>query len=218
MAGMSTLSGREIADAGLNDWAYLLGALETRLQTKNFATGLRLVDQIGAAAEDANHHPDLDLRYGHLDIRLVSHDVGGVTERDLSLARTISKLATAEGVVAAPARAKRVEIALDTPDADALRPFWTAVLGMRETTASEGHAELSDDVLPTMWFQASGSAEPRQRFHLDLWVAPEVVEERIAAAVAAGGELVSEDRAPAFWVLADPEGNKVCLCTWQGRP
>jgi 4a-hydroxytetrahydrobiopterin dehydratase len=68
-----------------------------------------------------------------------------------------------------------------------------------------------------MWFQASGSEEPRQRFHLDLWVAPEVVDERIAAAVAAGGVLVSDAEAPAFWVLADPEGNKVCLCTWQTR-
>jgi 4a-hydroxytetrahydrobiopterin dehydratase len=214
---MSTLSGREIADAGLDDWAYLLGGLETRLETKDFATGLRLVASIGAAAEEANHHPDLDLRYRHLDIRLRSHDVGGVTERDLALARTISEQAATEGATAAPRVAKRVELALDTPDVEAVRPFWGAVLDMRETRASEGHPELSDDVLPTMWFQASGSEEPRQRFHLDLWVAPEVVEERIAAAVAAGGVLVSDAEAPAFWVLADPEGNKVCLCTWQTR-
>ncbi|MDP3891747.1 VOC family protein [Nocardioides sp.] len=39
----------------------------------------------------------------------------------------------------------------------------------------------------------------------------------MADAVAAGGTLVSDDRAPAFWVLADVEGNKVCVCSWQGR-
>ena len=94
---MSTLSGREIADAGLHDWAHLLGGLETRLATKTFATGLRLVERIGAAAEEANHHPDLDLRYRHLDIRLRSHDVGGVTERDLALARIISDQAAGSG-------------------------------------------------------------------------------------------------------------------------
>lgn len=99
---MSTLTEREIADAALDDWSYLRSGLHTRLVTKNFATGLRLVELIGAAAEKANHHPDLDLRYPHLDIRLTSHDAGGVTDRDLSLARAISEIAAAEGVVAAP--------------------------------------------------------------------------------------------------------------------
>ena len=42
-------------------------------------------------------------------------------------------------------------------------------------------------------------------------------EARVAAAIAAGGHLVSDERAPAFWVLADAEGNEVCVCTWQAR-
>ena len=214
---MSTLTGPEIAAAGLDDWAYLNNGLQTRLATKNFATGLRLVDRIGSAAEAANHHPDLDLRYPHLDIRLTSHDSGGVTERDLALARVISELAAAEGIAARPRAAKLVEVALDTPDAGAVRPFWRAVLGMREHGADGPDPDLRDDVLPSMWFQQSGSDEPRQRFHLDLWVAPEVVEERIAAAVTAGGVVVSDADAPSYWVLADADGNRVCLCTWQDR-
>jgi 4a-hydroxytetrahydrobiopterin dehydratase len=44
-----------------------------------------------------------------------------------------------------------------------------------------------------------------------------VVEGRIAAAIEAGGELVDDTAAPAFWVLADPQGNRACLTTWQGR-
>jgi hypothetical protein len=39
----------------------------------------------------------------------------------------------------------------------------------------------------------------------------------ISAALAAGGTLLSDSAAPAFWVLADPEGNEACVCTWQGR-
>ena len=140
-----------------------------------------------------------------------------MTDRDLALARVISELAAAEGVAARPAAAKLVEIALDTPDADAVRPFWRAVLDMREHGADGPDPDLRDDVLPSLWFQQSGSEEPRQRFHLDLWVAPEVVEERIAAAIAAGGVLVSDAEAPSYWVLADAEGNRVCLCTWQER-
>ena len=60
-------------------------------------------------------------------------------------------------------------------------------------------------------------AEPRQRWHPDVWIDPAQVQSRIAAAVAAGGTLVSDAEAPSFWVLADPQGNRVCLCTWQQR-
>ena len=214
---MSTLTGPEIAAAGLVDWSLLQGGLQTRLITKDFATGLRLVGRIGAAAEAANHHPDLDLRYPHLDIRLRSHDVNGVTDRDVALARAISEMAAAEGVVAAPHAVKLVEVALDTPDLEAVLPFWKAVLDMQELRAPGYGPELRDDVLPALWFQQSGSEQPRQRFHFDLWVSPEVVEDRIAAATAAGGVLVSDADAPAFWVLADADGNNVCLCTWQDR-
>jgi 4a-hydroxytetrahydrobiopterin dehydratase len=217
MSGMTTLTGLQIADAGLTDWSYLPSALHTRLITKEFATGLRLVEQIGAAAEAADHHPDLDLRYSHLDVRLTSHDSNGVTQRDLDLARVISELAAAEGVGAEPQVPVRLDIALDTPDADAVRPFWRAVLDMSEFTVDDEDPELRDDRLPTVWFQRSGSDEPRQRFHFDLWVAPQVVEDRIAAAIKAGGALISDAQAPSFWVLADPEGNRVCLCTWQER-
>lgn len=214
----ATLTGREVAQAALADWTLLQQRLHTRLLTGDFATGLRLVSRIGAAAEAADHHPDLDLRFTHLDVRLTSHDVGGVTRRDLSLARTISALAAADGVRAAPHAAAVVELALDTPDSGAVLPFWQAVLDMRERQDDAGYGpELRDDVLPTLWFQQSDAHEPRQRFHLDLWVAPEVVEERIAAATAAGGVLVSDADAPAFWVLADADGNRVCLCTWQDR-
>jgi 4a-hydroxytetrahydrobiopterin dehydratase len=212
---MGTLTGAEIAAAGLTDWTYLPSALHTRLLTKDYATGLRLVDRIGAAA--ASSPPDIDLRRSHLDIRLTSYDARGVTDGELALALSISELAAAEGIVATPAVVKLVELALDTPDAEAVRPFWRAVLDMAERHIPGHGAELRDDVLPTMWFQRSGRTEPRQRFHLDLWVAPEVVQARIDAALRAGGVLVSDANAPSFWVLADPEGNNVCLCTWQGR-
>jgi 4a-hydroxytetrahydrobiopterin dehydratase len=55
------------------------------------------------------------------------------------------------------------------------------------------------------------------RFHLDVRVPPDVVDDRIAAALAAGGTLVSDEHAPRFWVLADPQGNRACLTTGRGR-
>ncbi|MGY2873217.1 4a-hydroxytetrahydrobiopterin dehydratase [Marmoricola sp. URHA0025 HA25] len=218
MSQTPRLSGDQIVGMDLDDWRSMHETLQARFRTGDFRTGLRLVEAIGEAAEELGHHPELDLRLTHLNIRLVSHDVGGKTERDVALARRISALAAGLGAVAEPAVLARVEIGLDTWDADEIRPFWKAVLGLQD------HARFPDDLvdpdgdLPTLWFQHTDPHEtPRQRFHLDIRVPPEVAGARIEAALAAGGTLVSDERAPTFTVLADPQGNKVCVCTHVGR-
>lgn len=218
MAGMPKLTGPEIADAELTGWVYLLGGLQTRIATGDFATGLGVVTAIGAAAEEMDHHPDLDLRYDHVDVRLTSHDSGGVTERDVRLARTVGELAGRAGVSLSGAGLSRVELAMDTPDHRGLVPFWRAVLAV-EAPAAGPDDEVRDPggAFPTVWFQESGSEEPRQRWHPDVWVDPADVRPRIDAALAAGGTLVSDEEAPSFWVLADPDGNRICLCTWENR-
>src|SRR5215213_9055047 len=94
---MTVLSGQQIADAALDGWVNLQGGLQTRILTRTFATGLAVVNAIGAAAEEMDHHPDLDLRYGHLDVRLSSHDARGVTGRDIRLARKITAIAADAG-------------------------------------------------------------------------------------------------------------------------
>jgi 4a-hydroxytetrahydrobiopterin dehydratase len=213
---VDTLTYADVEAAALADWRLLLSALHTRLRTGDFATGLALVNAVGAAAEEMDHHPDLDLRYGHVDVRLSSHDAGGVTERDVTLARRISELAAGLGVAADLGAVQVLELGLDTPDHGAVRPFWQAVLGSEHG----GDDEVVDPtgVLPSLWFQATDSqAADRQRFHLDLTVPPEVAGERIAAGVAAGGRLVSDAEAPAFTVLEDADGNKMCVCTSLGR-
>jgi 4a-hydroxytetrahydrobiopterin dehydratase len=57
----------------------------------------------------------------------------------------------------------------------------------------------------------------RNRIHLDVSVPHDEARQRMDAALAAGGTLVYDAEAPAFWVLADPEGNEACVTTWQGR-
>jgi 4a-hydroxytetrahydrobiopterin dehydratase len=59
--------------------------------------------------------------------------------------------------------------------------------------------------------------EQRNRIHFDICVPHDEAARRIEAVLAAGGRLLSADRAPAFWVLADAEGNQACITTWQGR-
>jgi 4a-hydroxytetrahydrobiopterin dehydratase len=207
----TSLGQADIDAADLPDWRLFGTALHTRFRTGNFANGLRLLNAIGEAAEQANHHPDLDLRYPHLNIKLSSHDAGGVTDRDVALARRISELAAEQGVTAAPSDVETVELALDTPDYKTIKPFWRAVLGYKDNPRLEDEVRDDDGALPMLWFQESGSEEPRQRFHIDVRVPKEVARQRIDAAVAAGGKVV--DEAKSFVVLADAEGNRVCICS-----
>jgi 4a-hydroxytetrahydrobiopterin dehydratase len=215
---MEAITNQQVLDAGLDDWRKLAQALHARFLTGDFATGLRFVTAVTEAAEAANHHPDVKLTYPFVDLSLVSHDVSRVTQRDLDLAREISEIAREQGIAADPAAPALLELALDTADVAALGPFWAVLL------TGSADAVHGDDVVdpggrvPLLWFQDTGAHEtPRQRFHVDLWVPHDVAEERIAAAVAAGGRVVDDSHQPSFVVLADPEGNKACVCTILGR-
>jgi 4a-hydroxytetrahydrobiopterin dehydratase len=213
-----TLSGHEIEAELLEDWRILFGALHARFNTGSFATGLELVNRIGGAAEERNHHPDIDLTYPRVDVRLTSHDAGGVTRRDIDLARKISQYAGQLGAKADTASLQVLEIGLDTADHEEIKPFWAAVLGLQPVDGEPRDLVDGSGRLPTLWFQSTEPhEEPRQRFHLDIRVPPEVAERRVRAAVEAGGTLVSDGRAPRFWVLADAQGNKCCVTTWLGR-
>jgi 4a-hydroxytetrahydrobiopterin dehydratase len=215
---MEKLTNQQILDAQLDDWRKLAQALHARFLTGDFVTGLKFVAAVTEAAERANHHPDVALTYPHVDLKLVSHDVGQVTRRDIDLARRISEIARELGIGAKPSVVAEVELALDTADVAAVGPFWAALL------TGEPDSLHGDDVIdkggrvPLLWLQHTDPHEvPRQRFHIDLWVPDDVARERIAAAMAAGGRVVDDTRAPSFVVLADPEGNKACVCTFLDR-
>jgi 4a-hydroxytetrahydrobiopterin dehydratase len=215
---MEQLTSRQILDAGLDDWRKLAQALHARFRTGDFVTGLRFVTAVTEAAESANHHPDVTLTYPFVDLKLVSHDVSRLTQRDLDLARRISEIAREQGLAADPGATTEIELALDTADLAAVGPFWAALLtGSTDALTGDDVVDPNGRV-PLLWFQHTDAHEtPRQRFHLDLWVPHDVAEERIAAAVAAGGQVVDDAQAPSFVVLADPEGNRVCVCTFLDR-
>jgi 4a-hydroxytetrahydrobiopterin dehydratase len=213
---MTTLTGKQVADSALAGWANLGGVLVTRFVTSDFAAGLALVDAVGALADEANHHPDVDLRYTHVDVALTSHDVGGLSERDIALARRVTDAAHIRGLAPDSTDVVRMELGLDSPDRASILPFWRAFLAYEDRPGLDDELHDPAGAQPPVWFQQSMSQEPRQRWHLDVWVDPPQVQPRIDAALAAGGT-VDDSAAPAFWVLIDPEGNRSCLCTWQQR-
>jgi len=114
-----------------------------------------------------------------------------------------------------------LEIAIDALDAAAIRPFWAAVLGYVDEPGRSGPWDGLIDPLgqgPAVWFQEMDAPRPqRNRIHFDVSVPHDEAAPRIRATLAAGGKLLSDAEAPAFWVLADAEGNEACVTTWQGR-
>jgi 4a-hydroxytetrahydrobiopterin dehydratase len=212
------LRGQEIHDEGLDGWRKVLDRLVARFETGDFNTGTTLVTQIAEVADEANHHPDVDLRYPHVTVTLKSHDVEAITPRDIRLARRISELASTAGISAAAEAPDVLEFALDTPNHEAIKPFWAAILGYEPSPVHEDDLRDGADRSPSIWFQRSDSEAPdRQRWHLDVSVPHDVAQQRIQAALDAGGTLVSDAEAPAFWVLADSDGNQACICTWESR-
>ena len=185
-------------------------------RTGDFATGLKLVEQIGRLAEAADHHPDLNLRAGVLEVRLITQAQWSLTEADLSLARQISAAAEQLGVRADPARTRTWEYAIDALDVDKVRAFWCAVLGYE--LAGDCDIVDPDGLYPPVYVQQMAAERTgRNRIHIDVGVPHDQAESRVAAALAAGGTLINDRFAPRWWTLADPEGNEVDLATWVGR-
>ena len=158
-------------------WRVLLGRLHATFATGSFAGGLALVERIAALADEANHHPDVDLRYALVHVTLVSHDVDGLTERDVALAGGISEAADDLGVTGLPATAPpALEVAIDALDIPAVRPFWKAVLAYDDERppAEDAQPALVDPagIGPAFWFQQMDAPRPqRNRLHIDVTVA-----------------------------------------------
>jgi 4a-hydroxytetrahydrobiopterin dehydratase len=201
-------------------WRLVLGAIYTEVAAASLREATDAASlAVSAVGTDGQGHLTVDIRADRTVLRLQSA-VGGVTGRDVRLAHEVSGALAARGLQPRPGSVQALEIAIDALDIPAVRPFWKAITGYVDEPGSELAAALIDPVGrgPAIWFQQMDSPRPqRNRIHLDIDVPAEAASGRIDAAIAVGGRLLSDDAAPAFWVLADPEGNEACICTWQGR-
>ena len=206
---------------GVEDWRVLGEGACTYFRTGSFAAGAQLVHAIGQLAGLQDHHPDVDLRHEGVTVRLITitHDYYGLSERDVELARQISASARELDMPADPTAVQTVQVTIDALVPPEVLPFWRAVLGYQDRSDSP-----DEDLIdprgrgPSFWFQQMDAPRPqRNRIHLDVWVPHDQAEARVAAAIAAGGHLVTDQHAPEWWVLADAEGNEADVCTWMGR-
>lgn len=193
---------------GVDDWRVLYHLVSAHFRTGSLAQGIALVGEIGRLAGAAESNLKIDLRPAGVTVSLPG--------RDVALARGISAAARELGLPADPVAVQLINVTIDALVGADVLPFWRALLG---------YGQIGDDYLfdprgrgPGVGFQQMDAPRPqRNRIHLDVAVPHEQAEARIAAALAAGGRLVTDAHAPKWWVLADPEGNEACVATWVGR-
>ena len=223
------LTGAQIVEADLTDWRKLGQGLHARYVVDDFSTGTRFVGAVSEACDALGHHPRVTIGDGYVDLRLLSadavyrddegteHVVEWVTQRDVDLARRITEIAADHEVDADPTAVSVIELGLDTARSATIAPVWAALL--TGNAEAQGHGSPSDEIrdatgrVPNLWFGDADEHEaPGQRFHIEVYVAPEVAAQRIAAAVAAGGTVVDDTGAPSLTVIADQDGNTGVVC------
>jgi 4a-hydroxytetrahydrobiopterin dehydratase len=209
-------------------WRLVLGVVTTEVRVQSLADAVGVASiAVGALGREGQGHLSADVRADRAVLTLVTGRSGRVTGLDLRLAHEVTAalgargLRTTPGLDHGPGSLQLVEVAVDALDIPAVRPFWQAVLGYVDEPGEPSPVGALVDPLgrgPAVWFQQMDAPRPqRNRIHLDVSVPHELAAGRLEAALAAGGRLVYDTEAPAFWVLADAEGNEVCVTTWQGR-
>jgi 4a-hydroxytetrahydrobiopterin dehydratase len=91
---MPKLTAEEVKEKlkSLDGWKLVQGEIVREASFKDFLAAMDFVNQVAGSAEAAGHHPDIDVRYNKVRLALVSHDAGGLTQRDFDLAAVIDSI------------------------------------------------------------------------------------------------------------------------------
>lgn len=201
---------------GTDDWRSMLTAA-VHYPTGGFLEGVELVSAVAALADDAGLPLLIDLRYP--GVTLDSGKDQQEAEGFAALAAGVQAAARGLGLTADPGGVRDFQVGFDALDVPAVREFWRVALGYLEDPR-EDVTDLYDPrrINPPVFFQQMDEPRPqRNRLHLDLFVPDDEAEQRVAAALAAGGTVVYDAYAPDWWTVADPEGNELDIAVTVGR-
>lgn len=197
---------------GVDDWVVLHGGATAVYSVGSLGEAAALAEAIAALPGLESSGALMTIAANHVTLRL-TRGVFRIEAEHVGLARAVSAVARSRGAVADRSAVQEVQLAISTKPDDVDLPFWRAVLGydpLAEDNAVDplGHGS-------TVWMQELDTAKPlRHAMHVDVSVAREHVEARLAAALAAGGRIVDDSGAPEAWILSDRAGNKVCIAAW----
>jgi 4a-hydroxytetrahydrobiopterin dehydratase len=197
---------------GVHDWVVLHGGAAAVFRVPSVREAAQLAGAIADVDGVEGSGTLMTIGDGRLTVRL-TRDLWQLEERHIELARAVSAAARAQGANVDRGAVQEVQLAIAAkPDSIDLG-FWRAVLGYAPQADDNSVDPLGHG--STVWMQELDAAKPlRHAMHVDVSIAREQAEARLAAAVAAGGRVVDDSEAPNSWILADPAGNKVCIAAW----
>lgn len=196
---------------GVDDWVVLHGGAAAVFRVGSLVEASRLAEAV-AGVPEVERGILMTVASDRLTIRL-TRGVRQLESRHVEVARAVSAVARAHSASSDRSAVQEVQLAIAAkPDAVDVG-FWRAVLGY--TPISDDNAVDPLGHGSTVWMQELDSAKPLQHaMHVDVSVAREYAEQRLAAALAAGGRIVDDSKAPRWWTLADRAGNRVCIAAW----
>jgi 4a-hydroxytetrahydrobiopterin dehydratase len=210
---MSKQGWREfLAAEDVEDWVVLHGGATAVFRVRSLGEAVELARAVAQVPGLERSGVVLTIADHHLAVRLNRH-FSQLERHHLDLARAITAVTQAHEAAPDPAAAQQVSLAIAAKPDSVDGGFWRAVLGYT------GVADVSAvDPLgygSSVWMQNLDAAKPlRHAMHVDVAVAREHVEARLASALDAGGRIVDDSEAPEQWTLADRAGNRVCICAW----
>ncbi|MCO7202094.1 hypothetical protein NH287_00995 [Microbacterium sp. CnD16-F] len=197
---------------GVADWRVTALGPHAVFVAPSLIEGSRLVPVVVAAAERHGVRPDVDLRPEAVVVR-VSSGEDGIPAAATDFARAVSEGAASLGLRPDPARVQSVGVYVAEHSGADVRPFFLAALGYDAVGDTDAADPLRSG--PVLAFNPlTGDAPGRGRTHLDVFVPADQAQARVDAAIAAGGRLVDDANAPAWWTLASPDNHGVDIASW----
>ncbi|MDQ1082469.1 MULTISPECIES: VOC family protein [Microbacterium] len=209
-----TISSKQFhLEVGVDDWRVVSSGAQAVFRASSLRHAASLVDPISAAAEEHGILPDIDVRPEAVIVRVPPWAIGGIPPAAPRFAAAVSAAAARLGLRADPGAVQSVSIYIAQHSEADVRPFFLAALGYLPVGETDAVEALR--TAPDLAFNPVTGDEPKRgRSHFDVFVPAAQAQARVDAALAAGGRLVDDSQAPAFWTLASPDNHGVDIASW----
>lgn len=198
---------------GVAHWRVTATGPEVVYASPSLRAAAALVGPVVAAAERFDVLADIDVRPEAVVVRVPYRDPNGISASAPAFAAEVSRAAIGLSMTPDPSLCQSVGIYVAEHSAVDVRPFFAAALGYAEFGATDAIDPLRRG--PQLAFNPiAGDVPSRGRTHFDVFVPADQAQARVDAALAAGGRLVDDTNAPAWWSLASPDNHGVDIASW----
>lgn len=198
---------------GVSDWRVTGTGPQTVFTATSLSKAAELIAPVVAAAEQFGILPDIDVRPEGVVVRIPYRNPEGIPAAAAEFAAAVSRAAAELPLTPDPSLAQSVGIYVAQHSQTDARPFFMAALGYEAL----GDTDAVDPLRcgPQLAFNPiTGDTPARGRTHFDVFVPADQAQARVDAALGAGGRLVDDSQAPAWWSLASPDNHGVDIASW----